>query len=61
VVTSWTARGTVAGEMGGVDFDDDEVRASGINIYRISDFTIGETWWQIRPAHTVCYIQMESG
>jgi SnoaL-like polyketide cyclase len=46
VVTSWTARGTVAAEMRGEDSDDNEVRASGVFIDRIVDGQIGETWWR---------------
>jgi predicted SnoaL-like aldol condensation-catalyzing enzyme len=46
VVTSWTARGTVAAEMRGDDPDDNEVRASGVSIHRIVDGQIGETWWR---------------
>jgi hypothetical protein len=59
VVTSWTARGTLAGEMRGVDSEDDEVRASGVSIHHIYGGSIEETWWQInarvdephRPPH----------
>jgi predicted ester cyclase len=46
VVTSWTARGTVADEMRGEDPDDNEVWASGVFIDRIVDGKIGETWWR---------------
>jgi predicted SnoaL-like aldol condensation-catalyzing enzyme len=45
VVTSWTARGTVAEDLRGED-PDDEVRASGVFIDRIVDGQIGESWWR---------------
>jgi predicted SnoaL-like aldol condensation-catalyzing enzyme len=41
VVTSWTARGTLAYDTA------DEVTTSGINIYRVFEGRIRETWWHV--------------
>jgi predicted SnoaL-like aldol condensation-catalyzing enzyme len=46
VVTSWTARGTLADELRSIDSGDGEVEASGVNICRVSDGQIRETWWR---------------
>ena len=46
VMTSWTARGTIADEMRDVDSGDDEVTVWGVTIHRIFDGQIEETWWR---------------
>jgi predicted ester cyclase len=46
VVTSWTARGTIANEMRTVDSGDDEVTVSGMTIHHVIDDQIRETWWR---------------
>ena len=48
VVTTWAARGTLIDRLRGGD-SDDEVTTSGVNIYRVSDYQIRETWWHFDP------------
>ena len=47
VVSRWTQRGTHAGEMAGVEPTNQEVEITGIDISRIEDGKLAESWQEV--------------
>ncbi|QLG60665.1 ester cyclase [Halorarum salinum] len=47
VVTRWTMRGTHTGEMAGVEPTNEEVTMTGIDISRVEDGELAESWQEV--------------
>lgn len=47
VVTRWTQRGTHTGEMAGIEPTDEEVTITGIDVSRVEDGKLVESWQEV--------------